>query len=243
MDLNLLAVFTAFSLGLLGSLHCVSMCGGISCALAGTGSVKKSKPAQLAMLLTYNSGRIISYSLAGIILGSGSLALIDHWQQLSVVLRGIAGVLLIAMGLYVAGISRLLVHLESLAFRLWQRVQPMSAVKANSDSPLGLFILGMIWGWLPCGLVYSTLLWAGALGAGGVATASLMVVFGLGTLPAMLLTGLFADLLRNFVQAKSVRWVAGFCIIMYGVWTLVGGYGHGHAGHSAHASDHLSDSR
>lgn len=236
MSLDLLPLITAFSLGVLGSLHCVVMCGGISCALA---SYSTAKPvSRLRPLIIYNLGRISSYTVIGFLFGLGSQLFIEQWQALSFILRGIAGMLLIAMGLYIAGVSRLLVRVEALGYKIWQRLMPTSIRRVNSESMLSLLLVGIVWGWLPCGLVYSTLLWAGTLGEGGLHTAVLMAIFGLGTLPAMLATGYFADVLHAFVKAKAVRSVAGFGIIIYGLWTVLSATSMAHALHGSHHNSH-----
>jgi len=234
--LDLLSLITAFSLGALGSLHCVMMCGGISCALSGKQAGKRSK--RLSPLLVYNLGRISSYVMIGFLFGWGSQAVIEQWQSLGVILRVIAGSLLIAMGLYIAGLSRLLVKIEAVGYRVWQRLMPDSLRAINAESTKGVWLMGVVWGWLPCGLVYSTLLWAGALGYGGFQSGLLMAVFGLGTLPAMLATGFFADKLAVFVKAKAVRWTAGFSIIVYGLWTLLSATSMDHDSHGSHSSHH-----
>lgn len=220
----ILPALTAFSLGILGSLHCVTMCGGISCALGSNysnQSVAAVPSVRWSSLLTYNFGRISSYMLIGLVFGFGSQVFIDQWQALSFILRLAAGLLLILMGLYIAGVSRFLVRLEALGFQLWRRLMSRSGVAINSERQSSLLLVGLVWGWLPCGLVYSTLLWAGALGGGGLQTGLLMGLFGLGTLPALLATGYFAENLRMLVQAKSVRSTAGLCIIVYGLWTIL----------------------
>jgi sulfite exporter TauE/SafE len=245
--LDLLSLITALSLGALGSLHCVMMCGGISCALSSKRAGKQHEKqtgklsTRLSPLLIYNLGRISSYAMIGFLFGWGSQAVIEQWQSLGVILRLIAGGLLIAMGLYIAGLSRLLVKIEAIGYQCWQRLMPNSLRAINTESIKGIWLMGIVWGWLPCGLVYSTLLWAGALGYGGLQSGMLMAVFGLGTLPAMLATGFFADKLAAFVQAKAVRWTAGFSIIVYGLWTVLSATSIDHGSHhNAHGSARFS---
>lgn len=222
-----LLAFAAFSLGMFGSLHCVAMCGGISCALGSTSSIGESATARMLSLFKYNAGRISSYSLIGFVAGSGGYLLVDQWQSLTFVLRMIAGGLLVMMGLYVAGISRLLARLEGVGYRLWNQYVLSTAGSLGQSATGNGFALGFFWGWLPCGLVYSTLLWATAEGQGAWQSAWLMLCFGLGTLPAMLGTGYFGDSLRSLVSARSVRWAAGLCIVLLGLWTMGGAFGHG----------------
>lgn len=241
--LDLLSLITALSLGALGSLHCVMMCGGISCALSTKKASKKADKqidklsARLSPLLVYNLGRISSYVMIGFLFGWGSQTVIEQWQSLGVILRVIAGALLMAMGLYIAGLSRLLVKIETIGYQCWQRLMPNSLRTINTESIKGIWLMGIVWGWLPCGLVYSTLLWASAHGGGSFQSGILMAVFGLGTLPTMLATGFFADKLAAFVQAKAVRWTAGFSIIIYGLWTVLSATSMDHGSHQhAHGS-------
>ena len=270
--MEFLAYTTAFSLGLLGSLHCVVMCGGISCMF---GSLANSdEPLQkLLPLLSINVGRIGSYAIAGAALGWGAAAMLEHWQSLSLVFRGLAGALLMAMGLYIAGLSGRITRLEQWVYRGGQTLTTVarsllaagnSSSNSSANSSPGISVVntvslnppvagqrsdavsrsllaGALWGWLPCGLVYSTLLWAAAQGGGAVKTGILMFAFGLGTAPAMLITGLFGKVLADFVRARSVRLIAGFCIVVYGIWTLAGGFAHlshmshqDHVGHESH---------
>lgn len=211
------SLFALFLVGLLGGTHCVGMCGGIVGALSMGGAPRPS------LHLAYNLGRISSYTLAGAIvgaLGSASLALAGQ-LPLRVALYVLANLMLIALGFYLMGVTRALAFTERVGQNLWQRIQPLTRRFLPAQSVAQAFPLGMLWGWLPCGLVYSAL--ATALAAGSATQgAMLMLAFGLGTLPNLLLAGLLLVRLRHIVQRPWVRMGSGLLVAGFGVWGLLG---------------------
>lgn len=211
-----------FLAGLLGGTHCVAMCGGLVAALAGGAGGQSGR---WSLLLAYNGGRIASYVLAGLIAGSFGFAGASLAGQLParLVLLVLANLLLVAMGLYLMGLPQFLLPLEKGGATLWRRVQPMARRFMPARSAGQAFPLGLVWGWLPCGLVYSALAMALASGStlnGGLA----MLAFGLGTLPNLLLAGLFAARLARFVKQPAVRATAGLLVIGFGLYGLLGAY-------------------
>ena len=212
------SVFLAlFLVGLLGGTHCVGMCGGIVGALSMGGSQR------LSLHLAYNLGRILSYGLAGALvgaLGAGSMALSEQ-LPLRLVLMVFANLMLVALGFYLLGATRVLAVTEQIGQSLWRRIQPLGRRFLPVRSMAQAFPLGLLWGWLPCGLVYSAL--ATALGAGSALEgALLMLAFGLGTLPNLLLAGLLLARFRDLVQKPQVRAVAGLLILAFGLYGLYG---------------------
>ena len=213
-------LISAFTIGLLGSAHCIGMCGGITSALSL--SLKGRSSSHVAgLMLCYHSGRIISYALAGAILASIGWYLGDLTPAIKISLRYIAAGMMIAMGLYLTGWWRGLTVLEQLGQYLWKRVQPLSKSLLPIKTTGSALLLGMVWGWLPCGLVYSNLALAASQGS-LVAGALVMVSFGLGTLPAVFLTGLFSRQLHHIIQATLTRSIAGTMIILFGLWSIPG---------------------
>lgn len=214
----------AFIVGLLGGVHCVGMCGGIVGAL-GLGlpeGVRGRTRAMLPYLLAYNAGRITSYTLAGALFGGiGWLAahtLAVHAAQQ--VLAVIAGTFMLALGLYLGGLWRGVVYLERAGTHVWRRLEPLGRRFLPVQRPGQAFMLGLVWGWLPCGLVYSVLIWA--LSAGGTLKgALLMLSFGLGTLPNLVAMGVFAATLAALVRRPWVRRVAGVLVSSFGVWMII----------------------
>jgi hypothetical protein len=224
-------LFTAFSLGVFGSAHCVGMCGGIMGAL--TLAIPRSVSGRRwQLLLSYNLGRISSYTLMGLLLGLFAGAFSSLGGALW--LRVLAGALLIAMGLYLADWWRGLVYLERAGKYFWAYLQPLGkGLMPVSSAPKAL-MLGMLWGWLPCGLVYSALAYAMAQ-AQPALSAAVMLAFGLGTLPAVIATGFAAQQLTRLLQRRYVRIGFALLIIIFGIWTLIGGT-HNHSAHSHHAT-------
>ena len=206
-----------FLIGLLGGTHCVGMCGGIVSALTMGG------PPRFVLHLAYNSGRIISYALAGAIAGGlGGLSLILSGQlPVRIALYVLANLMLVALGFYLIGITQALAFTERFGKRLWVHLQPLGKRYLPAQTVAQAFLLGLVWGWLPCGLVYSAL--ATALTSGSALHgAGLMLAFGLGTLPNLLLAGLLAVRLRAYAALLAVRWMAGLLVLGFGVWGLLG---------------------
>lgn len=205
----------AFLVGLLGGGHCVGMCGGIVGAVTMT--LPGSKP-KFPFLLSYNLGRIGSYTLAGVMAGAvgASSFFLEHVLPVEKVLYALASLMLVLLGLYLAGIWRVLTRLEALGGRLWQRLQPYSRRLLPVKTLPQSFLLGVLWGWLPCGLVYSVLVAAvasGSLWQGGL----LMLAFGVGTLPALLAMGMTAVRLKSLLQNLWFRRLSGLTIVGFGL--------------------------
>ncbi|MDX1692994.1 MAG: sulfite exporter TauE/SafE family protein [Ketobacteraceae bacterium] len=226
MDLTY-SLISALAIGFLGSLHCVGMCGGISGALATAIKPVSHRSAladvsrRLAYQFMYSSGRLFSYSVAGGIagfLGDYISSTMPHGVSY---VRTFAGVMLIFLGLYISGWWMVLARLERAGTVLWKRIAPLTRHLMPVDSYRKALALGALWGWLPCGLVYSALAWS--VGSGNaVDGALLMLYFGIGTLPAMIGVGLFANMLSDIARSKAMRSLAGLLLILYGVWTIWG---------------------
>lgn len=212
----------AFIIGFMGSLHCIGMCGGISSALTTAVMPVRHHPGrQIGYPLTYNLGRIASYCLAGAIAGAVGSQFRDllggHGPS---VLRIFAAIMMILLGLYLSGWWKVLNQLERVGARVWKRLAPFTRRFIPVTNPFRALALGMLWGWLPCGLVYSALAWSvGASSATGGAL--LMLCFGLGTLPAMLGVGVFAHALNDLARSGSTRTFAALLLIAFGIWTLM----------------------
>lgn len=219
----------ALAIGFLGSSHCIGMCGGISGALGM--AVPGQKPVW-SRLIGYSAGRVTSYALMGFLVGTiGAFVATDLAATLAP-LRVVAGLMLIAMALYLADWWRGLVWLERGGRVFWRYLQPMSRTLLPVQTTPQAVALGALWGWLPCGLVYSALTFALAQGSGTNAMLA-MLAFGLGTVPAVLATGAAAAQLRSLVRKPGVRLLMALLVLMFGLWTLWGGLSHsGHQHHS-----------
>jgi len=195
----------------------------------------------IAMIISYNLGRITSYTIAGALIGGLGSALLNTYAGVAKALRVGAGMMLIAMGLYLGDWWHGLTRLERAGAVFWRILQPLGKRFTPATHLTQTLLLGMLWGWLPCGLVYTQITWA-ATAANWVQSAIIMLSFGAGTLPVMLLTGSFARELNQFIRAKSTRVVAALSVMLFGVWTIIAAaQHHGHMHHqpsSAHVMPH-----
>ena len=218
-DSGFLAVFL---IGLLGGVHCAGMCGGIVSALSlqMPGVAERSTPAW-SIHLAYNLGRIASYAIAGALIGAlGSLGLLlNNWLPVQLGLYIAANLMMVVLGLYLTGLTQMLAFTERAGQWLWRRVQPATKRFIPVRGAAQAFPLGMLWGWLPCGLVYSVLTMTLVSGSAARGAAT-MLAFGLGTLPNLMLAGLLLARFRNVVQGRAVRLASGLIVLGFGVWGL-----------------------
>lgn len=241
-EINIIsAIFTAFLVGFLGSGHCVGMCGGIA---AGLGSLpvqdqdkhgSQGKPRFTSAFL-FNLGRILTYTLLGlfaawILGGAGEMLNIPRW---SMILRLLTAIMIFLIGLQFIFNWHVLGVIEKGGARLWKYVLPL-AIRANSmPGGLGRLLVGLCWGFLPCGLVYSVLLTASAAGT-PVAGAVVMFAFGIGTLPSMVGMGLAAPVLMSLLNDRWARRLIGVAMILLAVLSVslmaikMQGTGEGHS--------------
>lgn len=220
-------LFSALVLGLLGGGHCLGMCGGLMGALT-LAIPREQRGQRLRLLMAYNMGRIVSYAIAGFFSGMVGWAVAN--SPGATTMRVVAALLLIAMGLYLAGWWSGLTHIERLGRGLWRHLQPIATRLLPISSIPRALLLGALWGWLPCGLVYSTLLWAASQG-NAIDSALLMLAFGVGTWPVLLATGLAAERTTALLRKRSVRATGGVLVIVFGIWTLPGPHQHWLMGH------------
>lgn len=208
--------------GLLGGVHCAGMCGGIVSALAssratGTAWYRKSR----LIHLCYNLGRIASYGVAGAVAGTvGSLGLmLDGLLPVQIVLYAVANLVLIGLGLYLAGIRGPVASLERLGARFWSLLKPFTRRFLPANSPGKALALGMLWGWLPCGLVY-TMLFTALLSGSALGGASVMLAFGLGTLPNLMVAAALLHGPRAWLASRPARALSGAVVLGFGVYGL-----------------------
>ena len=214
----LAALTTALLAGLLGSAHCLGMCGGISGLFALHSSVRGLR-LQLPMALTYNLGRLFSYMILGFAVAALGSRIGGLTPAAAGPVRLVAGAVIILIGLQVAFNIRALGFLERLGGIAWSRISPLAGRLLPVTSLPRALGLGLLWGLLPCGLVYSVLLVA-ATSTQAADGALIMLAFGIGTTPAMLLTGLGAARLAQLMQDRRTRLGAGLLIVMLGILTL-----------------------
>jgi len=211
------SLFAAFLTGLLGGAHCVGMCGGIVAAMSFHSGTRQP----FLFHFGYSVGRVASYTALGALAGLlGSAAFLS--DSLFPLQRGLyiaAQVVLILLGLYLAGLNQSIRVLEKVGSPVWRQVQPLLA-KVMPVRNFGQAVAaGALWGWLPCGLVYSVLVMALAAGGSGQG-AALLLAFGLGTLPNLLAMGWAAERLRALTRQRWVKRSAGLLVAAMGVWGL-----------------------
>ncbi len=239
-EISLLAgPLAAATLGLLGSPHCFAMCGGIVAAIDQAPALAAGRaPPPLVRHLLYSTGRIASYSLAGLLVGAGGLALASLLGPGGVTgLRTAFGCLMIALGVHLTGHFDGATRIERAALTLWRRSVPRSLLSGTRTHELLGF--GALWGWLPCGLVYGALASAATTGS-ALQGAAWMASFGLGTLPALLATGMLAERLRALTRRSGLRRAAGVMLLLFGLWTIAGAQLAHHAGHEAAEHPHFT---
>ncbi|MBL4764298.1 MAG: sulfite exporter TauE/SafE family protein [Colwellia sp.] len=235
MSLDLLS---AFIIGLLGSGHCIAMCGGITTMLTSAipnnkydsnqqipinKSETKTPTSKFTLVFCYNLGRIASYSFIGAIVGfTGSIAAKNIGLPLAG-LRIVSAIFLILLGLYLGQWLMWLNRVETLGKKLWQYISPLAGKVIPVNTPSKALGLGAIWGWLPCGLVYSTLTWALA-SSNMISGASIMFFFGLGTLPALLTLSIGFNSIKNILVKPAFRKTMALILISYGIYSFIVAY-------------------
>lgn len=234
MGIDMLQLFPIFVAGLVGSVHCIGMCGGIVSAFsaasrpafpvpvvssAGLGAIGAG---QGLRMLAYHAGRIGSYMMAGAVAGGivGGVQSLARLAWLQLAGLWLANLMLIALGLYLMRAWLGLARLEAQGQRLWRHLQPFTRRLLPLDRPGKAFALGMLWGWLPCGMVYSMLTIAMLAGSASRG-AAVMLAFGLGTLPALSGLALAGGALSARMNAPVLRHAAGMIMLGFGLFGIV----------------------
>jgi sulfite exporter TauE/SafE len=238
MDAITTSYIAAFLLGLFSTVHCIAMCGSVIGALTLSlpKEIRESQRQMLPYVFNYNLGRLVSYGIAGGIVGfiSSPLTEINGHS----VLRYISILVMIAMGLYLGGWFPKFAKMERMGAPIWRWLQPIGQKLLPVRKKSQALFLGLVWGWLPCGLVYSALAIAATVGD-PVKASLVMLSFGAGTLPAVMGAGLFTGLLSAMARAKHLRQIAGLLIIAMALATLFWPMDHiAHQHDSAAQHDH-----
>ncbi len=217
-------LFSVFLMGLLGGVHCFGMCGGIVAML--TAAIPEKQRSSLKnssrFHLSYNLGRILSYIVMGALFGGMGYLFRSQLSvnSMDMVIRVLPAVLMIVVGLYILNINLGIRRLEYLGSKLWEKIQPLSKRFLPIKNLKSAFYFGLLWGGIPCGLVYSTLalsLLSGSAYEGGL----IMLSFGLGTLPALLVMSGFSSKLSSLFYKPMIRKFSGILIISLGIWSIL----------------------
>ena len=214
---------SAFLLGFFSTMHCVGMCGGIIGALSLSLplEIRNNKLKLFGFVLSYNIGRITSYSIAGLIAGAVGTGVLQStgFDQGHTVLKIIGVSMMVAIGLYLTGWLPQLASIEKIGIPVWRRLEPIGRKLVPVASIPKALAYGLIWGWLPCGLVYFVLIWA--LTAGGAINGALtMLAFGAGTLPTLITAGFMTSWITRFAHSTRARQVVGLLIIVMAIGSL-----------------------
>jgi sulfite exporter TauE/SafE len=203
-----------FAAGLASGVHCVGMCGGIVTAFDARKTIPIREQGAWARRFMFNAGRVSTYAVAGALAGSlGAAAYAAGALPAQETLQVAVNVMLVFVGLYLAGAGSLLSRVEALGMPLWRRLQPLAARLLPARTRLQSYAAGLAWGMLPCAMVYAALLAATAAGS-APRGALAMAAFGLGTLPFLLAAGWIAGRLQGWRRA------AGVLVISFGVFGL-----------------------
>lgn len=212
-----------FVVGLAGSIHCAGMCGGIVTAMSATARprgavIAIARTDAVSHVLSYNAGRVASYMLAGALAGglAGGARSMATLAGVQLNFYWLANAMLVALGLYLMNAWRGLAMLEQGGRIFWRRIAPAMQTLLPADTPAKAFSLGAVWGWLPCGMVYSALTTA-MLSGSAANGAAMMLAFGLGTLPMLLGLGLLGARLQQAMQRRPVRIACGLLVLGFGV--------------------------
>ena len=218
-----LTFISAFFVGLFSTVHCLGMCGGIIGALTFSlpEHIRNNRWQLIPYVSAYNIGRITSYSIAGALVGSlgdSILGFLPSYGHL--ILQLLASALMVGIGLYLAGWFPAFVKIEHIGKPVWKKLEPISQKLIPVKSPRHAFLFGLVWGWLPCGLVYTALIWSATAGSAKDG-ALLMLAFGTGTLPAVMIAGILTGWFTRLIRSPYIRPIIGLIIIIV---ALITGY-------------------
>ncbi len=214
---------SAFLLGIFSTMHCIGMCGGIIGALSLSlpVEVRNHKPRLFAFVMSYNIGRLASYTLAGLLAGAIGTGLMQAagFDQGHATLRLVGITMMVAIGVYLTGWLPQIASIEKIGIPVWKRLEPIGRKLMPVSSIPRALSYGLIWGWLPCGLVYFVLIWA--LTAGDAFMGAMtMLAFGLGTLPTLVTAGFMTSWITRLAQSSRARQIVGLLIIAMAIGSL-----------------------
>ncbi|GKW51106.1 hypothetical protein NCCP2140_01590 [Pseudoalteromonas sp. NCCP-2140] len=208
---------SAFIMGLLGSGHCLAMCGGIASSL----QLAANKNRAVTFSIAYNLGRALSYMLAGALVAGISSRFAAQNTSISIALSFLSGIFMLLVGVYIMRLAATLQWLEKLGKTLvWQHLAKLNRYLLPVDTTPKALLYGALWGWLPCGLVYSALTWA-LTSPSASHGAGVMLFFALGTFPAMISVGLVSQKINTIFNHVWTRVILGSVIIWYGIYLLI----------------------
>ncbi len=209
--------FVALLMGLFSSLHCIGMCGSIigSLTFSLSPEIRQEKKRLLPFILSYNAGRITSYGIAGATIGLVEVLITlplgeAHGHRL---LQILSALIMTGAGLYIAGWFPRFAYIEKLGLHFWRKIEPFGRKLIPVKNYKQAYLFGMVWGWLPCGLVYAAL--ALTVASGSIFQGMLtMIAFGLGTLPAVMGVGVMISVLTRLAAMQRFKQAVGLVMIV-----------------------------
>lgn len=212
-----ISLFSAFIMGLVGSGHCIVMCGGIASSL----QFASKNLSAIKVNLAYNFGRLTSYCIAGMLVATLGAGFAKQNTYFALGVKIFSGVFMIMLALYVMRLANTLKFVESIGKTLiWQHIVKFNKFFLPVDNLKKAYGYGILWGWLPCGLVYSALVWT-LQAESTLHGAAIMMAFALGTLPAMLTIGQSAKHLSQLLNHNLIRLALGSIFVWYGFYILI----------------------
>jgi uncharacterized protein len=214
----------AFVMGLISSLHCIGMCGSIvgTLSLSLTPTIRENKSQLLLFVLNYNVGRIFSYALAGALIGFVEMLVTLPFAQGQGhrVLQLLSASVMASAGLYIAGLFPRFAYIEKVGSKFWKKIEPFGRKLMPVKTKLNALLFGMVWGWLPCGLVYAALALAATTGD-SLRSSLTMLAFGLGTLPAVMGIGIMTVTVSKLSRMKYFRLFVGLFMITLALFSAM----------------------
>ena len=206
----------ALLMGVFSSLHCIGMCGSIigSLTFSLSPEIRQDKKRLLPFIFSYNAGRITSYGIAGATVGLLEVLITfplgeAHGHRL---LQILSALIMTGAGLYIAGWFPRFAYIEKLGVHFWKKIEPYGRKLIPVKDCKHAYLFGMVWGWLPCGLVYAAL--ALTVASGSVLQSALtMIAFGLGTLPAVMGVGVMISVLTRLAAMPRFKQIVGLIMI------------------------------
>jgi sulfite exporter TauE/SafE len=215
--------FAAFAMGLFSSIHCIGMCGSIigTLTLSLRPEIRNNKAKLFPFVLNYNIGRVCSYTLAGLIVGFAQMLihLPLHPELGYRILQVLSACIMIGAGFYIAGWFPRFAYIEKLGSRFWKLIEPFGRKLLPVQTRSQAYLFGMIWGWLPCGLVYAALALAATSGD-PLRSAMTMFAFGLGTLPSVMSVGIMVEFFNKLSRLRRFKQVIGMLIVLVALLAL-----------------------
>lgn len=209
----------AFTIGLSSTGHCIAMCGGISSALS-SGIQNPETSQRILRLIAFHMGRISCYALIGLVAGILLNGVVNVSKTAMIYTHTLALVMVLLSGLYILGVNPLLKKVEEKLAFIWRALQPITAKFIAMENLSQAYAMGFIWGFLPCGMIYSTVLWSSTASHNWQASI-LMLAFGLGTMPALLLLNFGHQQVVHAFRRYHINKALGLLLIAYALISLL----------------------